>query len=204
MLRSTEALQQEIQELEARLQQARRALQELQAGGGHDAELELIELSESDIVDEPLSDRAGARQLYEEPPVLDPWAGLGVSVTPSSPGPQPSLPPAVEAPVWPGQDPSRDPLLTGTMAELYLSQGVVERALQIYRDILAVDPDNASVAARLSELESQHPAEPLLEPSADLSETVSTLPSHGSADQSSALAVLEGWLENIRRLRACR
>lgn len=154
-------------------------------------------------------------------------------------------------------EPHHDPLSTGTLAELYVSQGFIHKALDIYRAILADDPANSAVSARVHELEllnvsseapvfdddeffedeSEEAPSPVAEPpfmpsGASLVDThserrtlsshaaagsivgekdyfdtpsnaVSTvLPSKGIADN--ALSTLEGWLENIRRIRSCR
>jgi tetratricopeptide (TPR) repeat protein len=45
-----------------------------------------------------------------------------------------------------------DPLVTATMAELYVSQGFLKRALTIYRRLLETEPDNAEWINRLYEL----------------------------------------------------
>lgn len=144
-----------------------------------------------------------------------------------------------------------DPLSTGTLAELYVSQGFVDKALEIYRAILKDNPLNSVVSARVSELESiPVPAEPsvsgyefcdeaeevavslpetatalptdmfqdtpVLSPFSAAEEIISqesfkeapvasvsaALPTEGAADN--ALSTLEGWLENIRRIRSCR
>lgn len=42
---------------------------------------------------------------------------------------------------------------TETMARLYLSQGLADRAAEIYRKLLAREPENAQLAARLAEAE---------------------------------------------------
>lgn len=200
MQHSTEALQQEIKALEERLQQARRALQELQGGLTLDDGLELIELSENDIVFEPEQDQLVERLAAPVIPVADPWAGVSVAEPDAVPGTVVPDNVSVET-VWPESAPAgRDPLMTGTLAELYVSQGFTDKAVQIYRDILAVEPGNAGVAARLAELEAQQSAGL----SDETPETVAALPAHGVADQSSTLSVLEGWLENIRRIRECR
>ena len=45
-----------------------------------------------------------------------------------------------------------DALQTNTLAELYLRQGLVDRATEVYRGMLRVDPENQKAARRLSEL----------------------------------------------------
>lgn len=147
--------------------------------------------------------------------------------------------------------PPHDPLSTGTLAELYVRQGFIQKALEIYRAILADDPADQCIAERVAELESleagisapdsekvdiseeeteYEPAftapsdaffqetapveitEPDVAPvferqiaSADVTEYesgASLVPLKGTADN--ALAVLDGWLENIRRIKSCR
>lgn len=46
-----------------------------------------------------------------------------------------------------------DPLSTGTLAELYVKQGFIHKALEIYRTILADNPGHAATAERVAELE---------------------------------------------------
>ncbi len=46
---------------------------------------------------------------------------------------------------------------TPTMAELFIKQGQVDRAIGIYRKLVAQNPRDASARARLEELEPHHP-----------------------------------------------
>lgn len=48
---------------------------------------------------------------------------------------------------------SHDPLSTGTLAELYVTQGFIHKALEIYRAILVDNPADRAVAERVAELE---------------------------------------------------
>ncbi|MDD2367306.1 MAG: hypothetical protein PHN84_14200 [Desulfuromonadaceae bacterium] len=164
-----------------------------------------------------------------------------------------------------------DPLSTSTLAELYVSQGFIKKALEIYRTILADNPGAADISERVAQLEVMDSVTPLTavetdevtfteseEPDdtteyeyaenstvvetsivADASdefiipeeplETVPPLqfeplpvfesqqinieplsqqsaadlvPKQGISDN--ALTTLEGWLENIRRVKSCR
>ncbi|MFN2601710.1 MAG: tetratricopeptide repeat protein [Gemmatimonadaceae bacterium] len=55
------------------------------------------------------------------------------------------------------------PIVTRTLAELYLQQGYIEPALEIYRQLAERDPDDAGLQARISELlsvEAKGPAMP--------------------------------------------
>lgn len=112
----------------------------------------------------------------------------------------------VEEPVSPA--PIRyDPLSTVTLAELYIQQGFTAKALEIYRALNAEDPANEKVSSRIAELEQTEleaettpitAAAPAVEPPA-LSVDV---PAYGRADE--VIATLEGWLDTIRRIKACR
>jgi len=107
-----------------------------------------------------------------------------------------------------------DPLSTGTLAELYVQQGFTGKALDIYRTLFAEDPSNSAVQTRIAELEAREAASTALPAMPDETVAVSdavfqetaafpqSIPSHGSADD--VVATLESWLENIRRIKACR
>jgi tetratricopeptide (TPR) repeat protein len=156
-------------------------------------------------------------------------------------------PPALDSMTFP----HHDPLSTGTLAELYVKQGFIQKALDIYRAILADNPADRIVGERIVELEALEggfsesdaqnydtsevetdevpvfsmPAEVFIQKSeaeafpesdgttplecqqtcADVSEYgsgSSQVLSQGVADN--ALATLDGWLENIRRIKTCR
>lgn len=133
----------------------------------------------------------------------------------------------------PTAEAQHDPLSTATLAELYVSQGFIHKALDIYRGILADNPVNGAVSARVAELEQLAQAtepsppsdedlyedepvgtpealQPLMTPvpqqesvpAAPAWSAGSELPQQGAADN--ALETLEGWLENIRRVKSCR
>lgn len=145
-----------------------------------------------------------------------------------------------------------DPLSTGTLAELYVRQGFIDKALEIYRAILLENPSDKVTEARVIELEAMEsrssaldvscedvlsseagdetaffmPSEestPLFATSAEQVESMrfaevkhlhgretvaehaysaASLQPQGAADN--AVATLDGWLENIRRIRSCR
>ncbi|HIJ81494.1 MAG TPA: tetratricopeptide repeat protein [Desulfuromonadales bacterium] len=121
----------------------------------------------------------------------------------------------------------QDPLVTPTMAELYVSQGFVEKAQDIYRTILAGDPGNQAAAARLADLETpvaqvtapeiavdDFSAPPAAEVPDNLSLQIDTAPEIPATHAESAgnsggkthdvLAIFEGWLTTIGRIKACR
>src|SRR5438445_2244152 len=76
-------------------------------------------------------------------PQRDAWS-------PHAPGAPSSWPgPSYDAVGGPADD---DALQTNTLAELYLRQGLVDRAIEVYRGMLRVDPGNQKAARRRNEL----------------------------------------------------
>jgi len=203
------------------------AEKEIDQGVEKDVEEEIYELSEDDVVHEE-----------EEVTVEDV-----------------ELPAAPVAEVPPADH--HDPLSTLTLAELYEQQGFIAKALDIYRTILADDPSNEQLQAKIAKLESQDaaaqetaeqpaapdldeelepsvpsdlvdvpvPVESLLsappapeetptaEPEPFASAAFEDLPApvealefstleHKQADN--VVGTLDSWLENIRRIKACR
>lgn len=174
-----------------------------------DDDLELIELGDDDIILELSDELVEIEEDLQEDSLVD----------------RPAAPVAKSLDVWDFSDVAEslddnddtaisssddelsedvvdDPMMTATVAELYLSQGFDDRAVAIYRALSVKDPSNASVVSRLAELEQRAlPEEAITPVSADVA---FELPAQGTADQGGAVEVLEGWLENIGRLRACR
>lgn len=74
------------------------------------------------------------------------------SVHAAAPAPSPTR--ASEPP--PGG--SRDALQTNTLAELYVKQGLPDRAMDVYRSMLRVEPGNVAAQRRLAEIEAMTPA----------------------------------------------
>ena len=188
------------------------SLQQKISALSEDDDLELIELTEADIFEDP--EELGDLVERIKPPVRsveDPWSGVDAvtpEVTPASAAleavwsvPEQQLAATVEPAV------EQDPLTTPTLAELYVSQGFSDKAIEIYRRIVSADPLNQEAASRLAELEQPEPlvdAAQAAVVAADLSPASVNLPAEGVADQQAVVTVLEGWLENIRRLRVCR
>lgn len=48
-----------------------------------------------------------------------------------------------------------EPIPTATLAEIYVKQGLFDKAIKIYHDILQVEPDNASARNRMVQLQQQ-------------------------------------------------
>jgi tetratricopeptide (TPR) repeat protein len=90
--------------------------------------------------------------------------GLTASEPPVPPE-RPAVPESsVPSPPAPAND-AASAFVTETMAELYVRQGHLERALDVYRQLVAMKPNDAALAARLRELE--QPAPPTAEATRD-------------------------------------
>ena len=57
-----------------------------------------------------------------------------------------------------GEEPA--PFSSSTLAELYFRQGLVDRAVEVYRQVLAEEPQNQRARSRLAEIESAKPVDP--------------------------------------------
>ena len=75
---------------------------------------------------------------------------------------EPQTPPAHT--LTPAQPPDARMLATPTLAEIFLQQGLVDKAVQVYREILDGDPQNAEARARIAELESASRPAPATDP----------------------------------------
>jgi tetratricopeptide (TPR) repeat protein len=103
---------------------------------------------------------------------------------------------------------------TQTLAELYVQQGLIDKAVRVYQKLLLDDPANSQLIQRLKELS---PAEPLLSSTAVREEKPRTIttprPKEAPAvqirnielmsdDRKRKITTLESWLSTIRRERS--
>jgi pentatricopeptide repeat protein len=65
-------------------------------------------------------------------------------------GPEEASPPPASRPAAAAM--SADALATNTLAEIYFRQGLVDRAVAVYENMLRADPDNQAVRRRIGEL----------------------------------------------------
>ena len=103
-----------------------------------------------DVTKPPLS--PGVEDLTT-PPVLAESPESTRAPLPSEPAAPPPVAPAAPAEsedMWEG---GGQPLSSATLAELYLEQGLLERAIEVYREVLEGEPGNDGARARLAELE---------------------------------------------------
>ncbi|MBS4067210.1 MAG: hypothetical protein KGZ62_01250 [Sulfurimonas sp.] len=119
------------------------------------------------------------------------------------------------------------PFKTATMAELYISQGHLQQAINIYSELAGEEPMNAGYAARLSNLQATLVPEAEELPSQvidDMDDSCESVTAQAATDDivawdsasaasgeigaaledDAAIAGLEEWLETIRRVRQCR
>lgn len=130
----------------------------------------------------------------------------------------PAAAPSVATPSLPVEPPA-DPISTPTIAEIYIRQGFLGRAMKVYRDLLQADPHNDEIRRKLVELKQRiealkaapapaAPAEPAmimledaLAPAAE-AETETETAAPGAETTAPQLAVLTRWLDAISRRRA--
>lgn len=74
-----------------------------------------------------------------------------VEVIAPAPQVEPAQKPAAEEP----EPAPPEPLESATLAELYLKQGMATKAIDIYRNLLARDPDNLQLRRRIRDLEAK-------------------------------------------------
>ncbi len=93
---------------------------------------------------------------------------------------------------------SDDPIATPTIAAIYLRQGLPQRALNVYRNLLRDDPDNIPLRRQMEELQ-----ERLLAEEAQMRETPEQGDVHDPALVAERqIALLTLWLDAARR-RKC-
>ena len=134
---------------------------------------------EINVEPEP-SPLSGLEETEASEPVLEPE---------SAPEPPPAPEPTAE-----GQ------FSTETLADLYAQQGLMEKAVGMYQQILQQDPGNEGVKLKLDALEAQAQPEPVTE-----QKTHQPPQGHGEpsrqADGKDALSILEELLENVERIK---
>ncbi len=151
------------------------------------------------------------------PATLQPAAAAGPSappIIPENPVPQTivtssPLPSAVSAPAIPGED-EGEPIQTATIAEIYVQQGLLKKALKVYRDLLLAEPDNKGLAVRYRQLGSQLAGEagspePLTESPSEAVPPQEQLSADAGGEEPASTEVvnrLDRWLAAIQDRRA--
>jgi hypothetical protein len=136
-----------------------------------DGPLELIHEGEDILGSSDHDTKTGSAAAANALPVGDetfpraPDAGAGFQpafleglTTAQSAVPPPAAAPEQVAPPSPAPPPSTatsTPFVTETMAELYVQQGHLDQALEVYRKLVNLHPNDAALAARLREIEAK-------------------------------------------------
>lgn len=120
------------------------------------------------------------------------------------------------SPVVPTSDKPGEPIPTATLAEIYVKQGLLDKGIKIYHDILKQSPENATARARMLELQGQlndrsevlDDEQPLEAGPIDekFTDTASMIPESNQSSleiqsvpvEQSALTVLKSWLNAIK------
>jgi tetratricopeptide (TPR) repeat protein len=178
------------------------------ATSGFDVDDEFL-LEEAEIIeeldDEVLDEEGGAEGLAEEFAGEVNFDGDGPLIVDES---------------WATDESGSDPLSTATIAELYIEQGFLKKALKIYRDLLDANPGNGELRQRIVDLkhridEDEAQArenaftadmpfgEEFAEAVTDKTDAGADVQA-GSGGRGDAVAVLEGWLDTIGRMKQCR
>jgi hypothetical protein len=120
----------------------------------------------------------------------------------SEPGPEPVPQGASTTQPEPSSADSirEDQFSTETLADLYAQQGLIGKAVNIYRQILEQTPENETVRLKLDALQTQIPPDPEFSKESPIpGEMRQEHPDdHESRD---VLSVLEGLLENVERIK---
>ncbi|MGA1863480.1 MAG: tetratricopeptide repeat protein [bacterium] len=98
---------------------------------------------------------------------------------------------------WKNTEESKGEIITATLAELYFSQGFIEKSIEIYDKLLIQQPDQKKWAERLLEIKEIHNKIKMG------SEAISDKIIHYEAgdEKEKILFTLEKWLENCQRLK---
>ncbi|HSW31938.1 MAG TPA: tetratricopeptide repeat protein [Longimicrobiales bacterium] len=132
----------------------------------------------------------GAPEPEPEPtpePEAEPVVDLAF-LAPDEPEPAPEAEPVVDLAFLAPDDlpsdelPGSEPLVTRTIAELYARQGLTERALGVYRQLLEVSPGDRDLRHRVAELEGVAAA-PAPEPDDDAGDLDQVWATAGSAQE---------------------
>ena len=102
-------------------------------------------------------------------------------------------------------DVPEEPIPTATLAEIYVKQGLLVEAVNVYQDILKQNPDNTAAHQRMLQLQSESPE--LKSESQELQSESQELQSEPPESQSesrgqSLLTVFQNWLTAIKHVRA--
>lgn len=171
----------------------------LEKSGGE----EILELTD-DLIESETYGNSSARLFSAEPE----RPSLGDAVHRPEPFMLETAPPLYDQgktvtaipPVAIEKEEAQSPVASATIAELYISQGLPDKGVEIYKAMLQDDPDNEVWKKRLAELTSPASVEQIPE----MPVKAAAVEVVGAGTTESLLETLCGWLENIGRIRECR
>lgn len=158
-----------------------------------------------------------ALKLVQQAVALKPDDAVALKMLAALGAPSPAV--QADAPVQPepvpaAANPQAEPISTITIAEIYIRQGFLDRALKVYRDLLQADPRNEEIRRKLVELKQRIETQKAAPAPAGASETAAvpapaaaaaTVPEVAdkrAAAEGRQLAELTRWLDSISRRRA--
>ncbi len=100
-----------------------------------------------------------------------------------------------------GAEAGRRTITTATLAEIYVKQGYLNKAIHVYRELLEAEPGNQRLEQRLRELEQQI-AGPQIAEAAPTSPGEASEPTAEPSREEKLLTVFESWLTAIRQRRS--
>lgn len=162
-----------------------------------------------------LENKDAARKTAEKILRLDPTDREAKTILASVSAPPAAHKPlqtaAVQAKAEPGVTPEgEEPIKTATLADIYVKQGLYQKALNLYSQILSRDPANQEIQRKAEAAQQQlqqqgqktAKAEKVAEASTVSSPETSTEPTKAEMDPKEKLiAKLQGWLDSIQQRR---
>lgn len=170
-------------------------------GIGEDVDDEIMEADILELTDDLIEEESFSSEPFTpfaaapERPSLNQLPKVAAN-SPVAPAPfeEATPAPAPEVAVAPEQKPQA--VATVTIAELYITQGFIEKGADIYRELLTDDPGNVVYRNRLTELTGT-------ETSSGTPGAEKLAAEGGGADPDKTVETLQGWLGNIRRSGEC-
>ncbi len=148
----------------------------------------------------PESFEMGETPVVETPTAGHEERGITQPMNVAGDAPLESAPPefqAQEIPAEPEEPVPQPGMTTATLAELYASQGHIEEALGVYRELVASHPEDSKLRQRLAEL-----AALTNQQGEELTRATPKEVSHSATEGQSlreSIRILEGWLAAIRK-----
>jgi tetratricopeptide (TPR) repeat protein len=134
------------------------------------------------------------------PPSTDALAGLPFPEFPAPARPTvPEVPAPAPSPPAPPVETPQQPLYSSTLAELYFQQGFTRQAIEVYQELLAREPSNGRLQARLHELRAIEREEGALSPPAPVAAPADSR-ARRRESITRTIARLEGLMHAARRL----